>query len=1354
MIRKITLNSRLKGALSALFSGLALLFSGGVAQAQTYCTGNTYGCGSWNGYLAGDIPIIKIVGGSGNTLANYSSSNCNSAAPQVINPGAPFDITAGEQITITVGGTDGPNSWTSKIGVWLDINRDGSFSSAECISDPQTGPFSSVGAATQTKTFQIPCFTTGGSARIRFRGQMSGYGAALTAAKGCGAMGASGETGLDFEINLKVGAPPIANFIVPTGPNYEKTPITINSTNQSGGYVQTWKFTGGTPAIGSGPKGVSVWPAPGTYNVELKQDNCGIKDSITKTVTIVAPTSVPVADFVAKYNKVEQYFDAELFDLSSNGAYKWTWEITDPLANVYNYTVKNPKHFMDEIGKYDVCLTSENGLGAGTKVCKTAYLEGTPATEYYLGPQKLGVSNNGTLYDAGGPNGNYGNNYSVATNYFKILPCGAKEIKLSFTDINLADATDIIRIYDAGQEDPTKLLTPVGGLNGTNFNTWKDSVFIAKSGAMYITFETGPSGTNRGFIANWVSVLNPPTAPNVDFTFPYNPASNGVMVDFTGVVSNAQGETQYEWTSDASYLGNKVDYSGIFPTDGTYNICLDVTTCSGNAIKCKDITIVTPTAPGVLDYVADQVRPKVLSSVKFKTSTDYANNFKWSIFPLTYEFVDGTTDASQNPVISFKQGGAYTFTLSAWNAAGGKASTEKKVIKNKYVVVLDPCTPLVNILSGDVGISSVNLKDGSTVLINNETDAGIDAYTDYTTSVSATLNYGKSYDLSVSRVTNSNPVNYKVWIDYNIDGTFDASELVLNSGSINTLMANATFTVPKRSLIFEGKTRMRVGSAYSNFSNTPCGVNQVGEFEDYEIVLANDGTIPVITLVGNDTISVEKGSSSNSCWAEVASTTFNATDNTTGDLNSEIQITSDLDCTLPGIYTICLNVEDASGNKATTKCRTVYVVLDRTAPTLTINAANPLTVAQCDAFTQPTAVANDLVDGNLSSAVIVTGSVDANKVGDYVLTYTVQDAQGNKTVKTLDVQVRDNAAPSIKLKTVPIVNNSTVKIQILGTFVDEVYTEDGCNGIIATVKTPGFAGPVDASKKGIYPVKYESVDASGNLATENAFTINYSVDDYIAPEIDLKTSDTIIHDVNTVYNSAKAVASDNYYPTSKISLIKSGIVDAYNLGDYSELYTATDESGNASTRTRTVRVVDRIAPIIIVNPINACVGSAFNALSGITLEDNYYGPSVLQPLVEIVDHNINTLEAGVYYVNYRVTDPSGNKSLITSRDVFVTYPPNCQNTFLSNAEISLSESVSVYPNPAVNGKFDVGYNVANNGDVKVVVSDMSGRTVYQDVASNGGFGKMTIDLSGKSSGVYNVTITNAGSSTTKKVVLK
>ena len=1351
MIRKITFKPKLKGALTALLSGVAMLFSGGSLQAQTYCAAsNSWGCAAGN-VGAGDLSAVTITNAAGKTLASWTGS-C-SGGVQIANAGNAFDVTAGEKLTVNVKGTTDNNGWGwgSDVGVWLDNNRDGSFATNENLADPQTGPYQSVGPAGTTSVLTVPCFSSTGAARMRFRSGADVY--TLLASNGCGTAQTYG-TILDFEVTLKLGAPPIANFIVPTGPNYEKTPVLFNSTNQSAAYLQTWKFTSGTPAAATGAKATSVWSTPGTYNVELKQDYCGIKDSITKTVTIVAPTSVPVADFVAKYNKVEQYFDAELFDLSSNGAYIWSWEITDPLANVYNYTVKNPKHFMDEIGKYDVCLTSENGLGAGTKVCKTAYLEGTPATEYYLGPQKLGESSNGTLYDAGGPNGNYGNNYSVATNYFKILPCGAKEIKLSFTDLDLADATDIIRIYDADQEDPTKLLTPVGGIDGTNDNIWKDSVFIARSGAMYITFQTGASGTARGFIAKWESALNPPTAPNVDFTFPYNPASNGVMVDFTGVVSNAQGESQYEWTSDASYLGNKVDYSGIFPTDGTYNICLDVTTCSGNAIKCKDITIVTPTAPGVLDYVADQVRPKVLSSVKFKTSTDYANNFKWSIFPLTYEFVDGTTDASQNPVISFKQGGAYTFTLSAWNAAGGKASTEKKVIKNKYVVVLDPCTPLVNILSGDVGISSVNLKDGSTVLINNETDAGIDAYTDYTTSVSATLNYGKSYDLSVSRVTNSNPVNYKVWIDYNIDGTFDASELVLNSGSINTLMANATFTVPKRSLIFEGKTRMRVGSAYSNFSNTPCGVNQVGEFEDYEIVLANDGTIPVITLVGNDTISVEKGSSSNSCWDEVASTTFNATDNTTGDLNSEIQTTSDLDCTLPGIYTICLNVEDASGNKATTKCRTVYVVLDRTAPTLTINAANPLTVAQCDAFTQPTAVANDLVDGNLSSAVIVTGSVDANKVGDYVLTYTVQDAQGNKTVKTLDVQVRDNAAPSIKLKTVPIVNNSTVKIQILGTFVDEVYTEDGCNGIIATVKTPGFAGPVDASKKGIYPVKYESVDASGNLATENAFTINYSVDDYIAPEIDLKTSDTIIHDVNTVYNSAKAVASDNYYPTSKISLIKSGIVDAYNLGDYSELYTATDESGNASTRTRTVRVVDRIAPIIIVNPINACVGSAFNALSGITLEDNYYGPSVLQPLVEIVDHNINTLEAGVYYVNYRVTDPSGNKSLITSRNVFVTYPPNCQNTFLSNAEISLSESVSVYPNPAVNGKFDVGYNVANNGDVKVVVSDMSGRTVYKDVASNGGFGKMTIDLSGKSSGVYNVTITNAGSSTTKKVVLK
>ena len=1365
MKNKITTKTKIpRNGLKAWLRLLPLLILGSFgysAQAQTYC-GATYswGCGNGGNNPTGNVTDVTIKDATGKTLASWSGG-CTQNVTALANPGKPIDVTAGEKLTVTVKGTEWTQQgWMTNIGAWIDTDKDGSFSAAENIADPAGGPLTGAGTAGKTAVLTMPCFSGTGASRIRFRGVADRY----NMSKNCGCGNVQGYgSAVDFEVNLKVGAPPVANFIVPTGPNYERTVVSFNSTTPSPAYIQDWIFSSADVNVTpSGAVGQAIWNNPGTYNVELKQDYCGVKDSITKQVTIVAPTSIPVADFVARKNTVEQYFDMDLIDLSSNGAYLWAWEVTSPQANVYTDSRQNPDFFLDEIGDWDVCLTSENGVGPSTKVCKTAYVKCVPPTEFYMGPNNLGESKNGTLYDHAGPTADYGTNRKPNIDYFKIVPCGATEINFSFADLALADANDKFRIYDAAQEDPAKELSPSGGITGANVAQWKDSVFTAKSGAMYLTFQTDGSGQDRGFIGKWTSVLAPPSNPTAGFTFPYNPSAIGVQVDFDGTATNTQGEVTYDWQIDANGTeSSNEDFSKTFVTDGTYNVCFDVQTLCNQkgATACKDITIITPTKPGILDYVADKLRPKVLEAVSFTTSTDYANKFKWSIFPLSYEFINGTNDSSKNPVIEFKQGGPYTFTLNAWNFAGGKDSTQKKVIKNKYVVVLDPCTPLVGDAIEDAGISNVNLKDANGVtLIDNASSAGVDKYTDYSLSLSGILNYGKDYTIKVDRPTNSNDVNVKAWIDFNVDGDFaDAGEMVLNSGAIAGLTTSATFTVPKRSLIFEGKTRMRIGSSYSNFSNTPCGVNRIGEFEDYEVVLVNDGTIPVITLVGTDTISVEKAGSANACWSPVAGVNYNASDENLGDLNGDIVVASDLDCTLPGIYTICYNVEDASGNQAATKCRTVYVVLDRTPPTLTINSVNPLVVEQCNAFTNPTAIATDIVDGNLSTAILVSGTVDADKVGDYTLTYSVQDAQGNKTTQVLDVQVRDTKKPSIELKATPIVDGSTIKIQIKGSFIDEVYTTDGCNGIIATTKTP-LLGPVDADKKGIYPVRYNATDASANVATEDGYVINYSVDDLIAPLVNIKTADTIIHDVNTDYISQPVEYSDNFYPNSKVSLIvtygTSGKVDDRKLGTYSEIFTATDESGNSTSKIRTVKVVDRIAPIINVNPINACVGAGFNTLSGLILEDNYYGPAILAPLVEIVDHNINVWEAGVYYINYRVTDPSGNKSRLTPGTVYVAYPPNCQNTFLSTGELSLAERVTIFPNPAENSKFNVSYNVANADDVAITVRDMTGRTVYNTVVSNGGLGKVNVDLTGMSSGIYNVTVRNAGAVANKQVVLK
>lgn len=1351
--------TKLTRALGLLGLGVMAMLPG-RSGAQMCSATNAWGCGH---NLAGNITDIKISNVAG-TLASYSGLGCSTTAAvsqNLVNGGSPITITAGENITFEItANTDAYGyGWSSRVGIWLDINRDNSYSAAECLANPQSGPFSGVSTTPVKSTIKMPCWSATGLSRLRFRGSSSVY-TPPSASQGCGSVNTYGNI-IDVEVDLKLGLPPVAGFVLPKGPNYENTSVSFNATSPNTFYTYRWTFGGPnvTPITTTGTVGRARWapPTPPTnYDVKLVVDYCGIRDSISRTVKIERPVNVPTADFIAKSNSVEIYYTMDLLDLSTNGAFKWSWEVTSPTGLVYTSTQQNPSFFLDELGKWSVCLTSENGVGASTKICKNAYVDCVPPSEYYMGPSKEGNNKRGMLYDNGGPTGPYGSSRRASIDYFKILPCGATEIRLKFRSLKLADANDRLRIYDSDIADPTKELTPAAGINSTNQNTWRTQTIKAKSGAVYITFESNSSGQDSGFIINWDSDLAPPIKPEADWSTQYNPASVFTNVTLNNTSKNVQGATTWEWIIDGVSTSFVQNYSFTPLSSGPMNVCLVATTCNGTDTTCKTLDVITPSKPGSLDFTASLTRPSVGNVVDFKVTTDYASNFEWSIFPTTYTVVSGSlTGTNPNISLRFNTGACYTFTLKAWNAAD-PVNTEKKVIKNKYVCALDYCIPLVDLLSADIGINNVKLTQGSTTLIDKTTTSGEVAYSNYTASDVARLMFGSTYTLDVARLSNSNNVNYKAWIDWNIDGDFnDAGEEILTSGSISGLSATATFTVPDKSASFEGVSRMRVASSFSNFDNTPCGVNTVGEFEDYGLILANDNAPPVITLVGKDTLYVEKTSTVNGCWSEIANTTFKIQDPTEGDLIAKNRYTmvSDLDCTIPGIYSIEINSVDASGNAAVSKRRTIYVVLDKTPPTLTLNGTATETVEQCGTYKDPGAVATDLVDGNLTTAIVVTGSVNTSVVGSYTLTYTVSDAQGNTAVKTRTVMVKDTKKPGIYTVGVRIVDKAEVKIQIGSIFVDNIYAEDECNGPIPVVKTPGFNGPVNTAVKATYPVIYTAVDPNGNKADEDGFVLNYKVGDFIAPVIELNTSDILFHDVNTPYTSRNVTVTDNFDPINKVSVVKSGSVDPYTLGTYVETFTATDEGGNSTTKTRTVVVVDRVAPEILAPAMNACVGQPFWAMSGLVISDNYYSPSTLFPLVQVLNHNVNIFEAGVYYINYMLSDPSGNKAAMVTRPVFVNYPPNCQNTYLSTSSLSLSESVNVFPNPT-SGKVKVSYALVNNEVVNIAVTDMTGRVVTKASNLKGGLGFTEIDLGSFGSGIYNVTITNNGQTTTKKVVVQ
>ena len=161
-----------------------------------------------------------------------------------------------------------------------------------------------------------------------------------------------------------------------------------------------------------------------------------------------------------------------------------------------------------------------------------------------------------------------------------------------------------------------------------------------------------------------------------------------------------------------------------------------------------------------------------------------------------------------------------------------------------------------------------------------------------------------------------------------------------------------------------------------------------------------DTTPPIITLNSSSTIQLNIGEN----WTDPGAT---ATDDLDGDLTSSISVTGSVDASSVGTYTLTYSVSDSASNIVSTT-RTVIVnpSLDTTPPVINLTGSSTINLTLGDTFTDPGAAATDDVDGDLTSLISITGSVDTSSVGTYTLTYSVEDAAGNSSSITRTVVVK------------------------------------------------------------------------------------------------------------------------------------------------------------------------------------------------------------------------------------------------------------------------------------------------------------------------------------------------------------
>lgn len=517
----------------------------------------------------------------------------------------------------------------------------------------------------------------------------------------------------------------------------------------------------------------------------------------------------------------------------------------------------------------------------------------------------------------------------------------------------------------------------------------------------------------------------------------------------------------------------------------------------------------------------------------------------------------------------------------------------------------------------------------------------------------------------------------------NIDGSLTSS--IVTSGSVDPLTAGT--------YIISYDVSDAAGNSATQVTRT---------------VVVSDTTAPVITLIGASTINHEQGSPYTDPGAS-------ATDSYEGDLSASINVTGFVSSGAAGTYTLNYNVSDSAGNNASTVTRTV-IVADTTAPSLTLVGTSTINHEKGSTYSDPGATAIDNINGNISANIVVTGSVDSNTAGTYILNYSVSDSSGNSAPSlSRTVVVADTTAPTIQL-----IGESSINHEQGTAYIDQGATaSDSADGDLSASITT--TGSVNTNTAGTYNIDYDVSDSAGNAAT--TVTRQITVGDFTKPVLTLLGNSIINHPQGVTYSDPGATALDNIDGDITPNITTSGIVNTSTPGSYVITYDVNDAAGNAATSiSRTINVGDSVPPVISLIGSSDIVieqGSGSYTDAGATASDNVDGN--LTSSIVVSGNTVDTNSAGVYLIRYDVSDSAGNPAAQVVRTVTVQDTTAPTITLVGNATINHTQGTTyVDPGATANdsAQGDITANIVTTGSVDI--STIGSYTLTYNVSDSAG----------------------------------
>jgi hypothetical protein len=469
-------------------------------------------------------------------------------------------------------------------------------------------------------------------------------------------------------------------------------------------------------------------------------------------------------------------------------------------------------------------------------------------------------------------------------------------------------------------------------------------------------------------------------------------------------------------------------------------------------------------------------------------------------------------------------------------------------------------------------------------------------------------------------------------------------------------------------------------SQYSSYFG-PVGWTRIGsdidgesssDYSGYSVSLYSEssvlGAIVAIGAFGNDSNGIDSGhvriyklhysETQGASWAQFG---IDIDGTTTGDNSGKaVALSGDGTIVMIGAPASDPNNMDGAG-----QVRAFRYAVDTTPPVISLNGDVTLTTTKGDTYTDAGATALDNLNGDITSYMITTGTVDTATIGTYTIVYNISDFAGNAAVPvTRTVVVVLNSTPPV----ISLIGNATITIMVGDTYIDAGATAtDNIDGTITFNITT--SGTVNTAIAGTYLITYTVTDSDGNVAIPVTRTI-VVIADLISPSIVLIGDVTITLMVGNTYTDAGATATDNINGTITGNIITTGTVNTAVPGTYTITYNVSDAAGNAATPI--IRTVIVLADTTL--PVISLIGAATIALmvddtytdAGATATDNIDG-TITGSI--ITTGAVNTAVAGTYTITYNVSDAAGNVATPVIRTIIVSIPPPTTKTL---AEVTLA----------------------------------------------------------------------------------